>query len=148
MLFKKSNKFYKENIKIRDYVRGMGKEEVCLTALLYIEYRLKYYKADKEKVSGQCALASSIFFNRILDHILFVDEFLGISEFSYRMYSLSRKNAWESLECIINNMCLDSGFTGGMGYQRKAEIIRIFKVVLEKYFELPLSKIIKEVRNQ
>lgn len=148
MPFKKSNKLYEENIKIRDSVQKMSREEVCLTALFYMEYRLKYYKASAEKVSRQCALASSIFFEGLAGHLLFVDEFFGFADFSHRLCSLSRKKAWASLECIINDMALDSGFTGGMVYQRKAEIIRIFKVVLEQYYELPLSKIIKEVRNQ
>lgn len=69
------------------------------------------------------------------------DSFFNDRDFSYQILTyVNKEGGWQTIDCFIDWLGITSG-TGKMHFQRRAEIIKIFRVVLEEYYELPVGKI-------
>lgn len=148
MYFKKSNRNYDENIGIKQKLESMRPNQVCGVALLYIDYRLNYNKKDKSNKEGKFKLSLFMLFKEVQRNESIGSEYFSEEGFAYSVSKVcNRVGGWQTLDCALDWMELDSGPTGRMDFQRKAEILQIIRVVLEEYYELPVSEIIKFVSN-
>lgn len=143
MSFKKSSN-HNENELIKQQIRCFNRVEVLASALFYLEYRIKYYaKVDNKP---QKFLASAILlYKSAYWNSNFRDIFSTVDEFKHKVARAAQVRGWLSIECIIDQMKLGSGFTGNMHFKRKAEIIDLFREVLEEYWELPVIRVYKLV---
>ena len=147
MFFKKSNKFYEENVFIKDTIETVwSKAEVCASALFYMEYRLNYEKNCGDQ-SDKCAKCLEGLYNDVEVNFVFESYFLGKEDFKRKVSAACARNGWRSMMCVVDSLRLGSGPSGRMGFQRKAEILGIFKKVLEQYYGLPVSRILRRVNE-
>lgn len=143
MYFKKSNRFCDENLTIKSVLEAMSPAQVCGVALLYMEYRLNYNKKDTTDKDTKCKLCVLMLFQEAIAGN-FRDDFFNVDDFKHQVGRVvNRTGGWQTLDCILDWMELESGPTGRMDFQRKAEILQVFKLVLEEYYELPVSRIVK-----
>lgn len=148
MYFKKSNRYCDENIGIKLKLESMRPNQVCGLALLYIDYRINYNKKDKSNKEGKLKLSLFMLFKEAQRNETVGADFFSEEGFAYSISKVcNRSGGWQTLDCALDWMELDSGPTGRMNFQRKAEILQIIRVILEEYYELPVSEIIKYVSN-
>lgn len=145
MPFKKSNKFYAENLLIEESIQKMSRAEVCLIALLYMEYRIKYYSKAQEQIVAECRDSLRLIYDEIVKIGNFREEFYSREDFSHQLSTAAKRRGWHTLECFINSLHLGSGYTGGMGYKRMAEVLQVIRIVVEQYFEIPVTGVLKRV---
>lgn len=143
MYFKRSNKL-EEDLLIKEVIETLSPGQLCGLALLYMDYRLNYNKKDKSNKDAKYKLCVFMLFEDVKQTKM-GDAFGGLSDFAFEISkSCNRENGWESLDCFLDWMELESGPTGRMDFQRKAEILQLIKNALEER-ELGVSRIVKFV---
>jgi hypothetical protein len=145
MSFKKSTvDELAENELIKQKLRLFSRAEVLASALLYLEYRINYYEKVQNK-RQKCIAAAFLLYKSAYWNSSFRQSFETLDEFKFCSLRAAQLRGWKSLECVIDEMKLDSGFTGNMHFKRKAEIIDLFRQVLEEYWQLPVMRVYKLV---
>lgn len=148
MFFKKSNKYYEENTLIKEKLESLSPAQVCGLALLYMDYRLNYNKKDMTNKDAKYKLCVFMLFEECKQSAL-NDEFFSLNDFAYSISKVCNKvGGFQSIECFLDWLKLEqSGPTGRMDFKRKAEILQLIKFVLEEYYELGVTRIVKFASN-
>lgn len=142
MFFRKSNKNCSENLTIKQRLERLNPAQVCGLALLYIDYHLCSAEDTATDRNAQARLGVSMLFEAVQTTSL-KESFSDDRDFGYQILAFVNKDGgWQTIDCFIDWLNITSG-TGKMHFQRRAEIIKIFKVVLEEYYELPVGRIVK-----
>lgn len=139
MSFKK----YTDEQFFRIKLEGYSKVEVITSALLYMEFRIKYNSKKTSLIERRCQRCLILLFEHLQDNGFFV-EFDDLGELCHHIEAVLQSNGWESVECIIDSLDLRVGGSGLMPYQHKASLLRVLKEFLEVKWCLPVTQIVRE----
>lgn len=143
MYFKKSNKYYEENLVIKQVLEGLSPARACGLALLYMDDKI-FSKKGVENKDTKCKLCVFMLYESVKITSL-CDEFFGLDDFKHQIGKYCNRNGgWETVDCVLDWMKLS---TGKMEFQRRGEILQIVKLVLEEYYELPVGRIVKFISS-
>lgn len=145
MPFKKSNKFYEENILIKDKIESLPAGAICLVGLLYMEYRIKYYRKNRPNIKEHCDSCVAQMFKEVRFNANFEGFCFTKAEFCYKVLREQKTLGWQTIECVIDSFDLQSGKSGNLGYVRKAEVLEVIRLVVEEYYELKVSDILRSL---
>lgn len=127
-------------LKLRQY----SKAEVIASALLYMEYRVKYNSKRKGSQVRRCKQCLKGLHEVVKKSPLFGEEFDDLGAFCFYAERAMRENGWFSMECILDGLDLRVGKSGSMPHQTKASLVGVVRSFLEEKWGLPLTKIVRQ----
>lgn len=144
MPFNESNKNLEQNLEIKHELEKMQRHRVCLCALFFLEHKVNRKRKIKVDENTYKACLEGLF-KAVEGNSLFSEMYAGFSDFCYQTSLQHRRTRWYGLDCVLDSLDAVTKRPGAIEYHRRNEIKGIVGIVLEEYYEIPISDIIKDL---